>query len=78
MILFGAALHDGHYKYIRYLQPGVPEELYDLKSDPEELTNLAQDTKQRQTLDRLRRSTVEELHRTEATYIDDLPQLPTD
>ena len=73
-----AALNDGRYKYIRYLQPGVPEELYDLHADPEELTNLAQDTKQRQTLDRLRSSALEELHRTEADYIGELPKLPND
>lgn len=29
-----AFLNDGQYKYIRYLHPGIPEELYDLHSDP--------------------------------------------
>ena len=37
---YTAVVHDG-WKYIRYLKPGVPEELYDLGSDPEELKNLA-------------------------------------
>ena len=37
---YTAVVHGG-WKYIRYLQPGVPEELYDLAADPEELKNLA-------------------------------------
>ena len=34
-------LRDGHYKYIHYV--GHEPELYDLNSDPEEMTNLAAD-----------------------------------
>ena len=41
---YTAVVHDG-WKYIRYLQPGVPEELYDLATDPEELKNLIGDAK---------------------------------
>jgi arylsulfatase A-like enzyme len=70
-----AALNDGRLKYIRYLKPGVPEELYDLKADPEELQNLATNPAHRVDLERLRKVAVEELHRTEADYADSLPPL---
>jgi arylsulfatase A-like enzyme len=67
-----AALNDGRFKYIRYLKPGVPEELYDLKADPEELHNLATEVAHRADLERLRATAVAELHRTEAGYADAL------
>jgi arylsulfatase A-like enzyme len=53
-------------KYIRYLQPGVPEELYDLDSDPGELNNLFGDERHAQQLDRLREALAAELKRTNA------------
>src|SRR5262249_21768643 len=39
------AVVQGGWKYVRYLQPGVPDEMYDLTTDPEELKNLAGDAK---------------------------------
>jgi arylsulfatase A-like enzyme len=62
---YTAIVYDG-WKYIRYLQPGVPEELYDLGADPEELKNLAAEPKQTKRLDRLRKSLAAELKRTAA------------
>jgi len=40
------AIHDGRYKYARYFDQGLPEEyeLYDMKNDPLELHNLANDS----------------------------------
>ncbi len=67
-----AALNDGRFKYIRYLKSGVPEELYDLKADPEELHNLASEVAHQADLERLRTSAVAELHRTEAGYAEAL------
>lgn len=59
---YTAVVHDG-WKYIRYLQPGVPEELYHLDADPEELKNRAGDAER---LSRLRDALAEELKRTSA------------
>lgn len=70
-----AALNDGRYKYVRYLKPDVPEDLYDLISDPEKLTNLAESKHEQPALIRMRQMTVNELIRTEANYIDLLPSL---
>lgn len=60
------AVVQGGWKYIRYLQPGVPEELYDLGSDPEELKNLAADANHAERLGRLRDALRGELQRTRA------------
>ena len=68
-----AALNDGRYKYIRYLTPGETEELYDLQSDPEELTNLADLPEHQPTLAKLRATAVAELRRTRAGYAEHLP-----
>lgn len=68
-----AALNDGHFKYVRYLTPGETEELYDLKADPEELINLADQPEHRATLKKLRAAALEELRRTKAGYAEDLP-----
>lgn len=62
---YTALVLDG-WKYIRYLQPGVPDELYDLSTDPDELKNLATDQKHAGQLERLRKSLAEELKRTQA------------
>jgi arylsulfatase A-like enzyme len=35
------AIVQGGWKYVRYLQPGVPDEVYDLNTDPNEMKNLA-------------------------------------
>src|SRR5262249_42877509 len=62
---YAAVVHDG-WKYIRYLQPGVPEELYDLGSDPEELKNLIGEPKHAEQLGRLCKALAAELKRSVA------------
>jgi arylsulfatase A-like enzyme len=62
---YTAVVHEG-WKYIRYLQPGVADELYDLGADPEELKNLIADAKYTKRLDRLRQALAAELKRTAA------------
>ena len=59
---YTAVVHDG-FKYIRYLQPGVPRELYDLGADPEEMKNLAGDAKHAERLARIREALAGELKR---------------
>lgn len=63
------ALRHGPYKYVRYLGAGEPEELYDLKSDPEELTNLAVNSRHRAVRDRLHRMLLQELRRSDAAFL---------
>jgi arylsulfatase A-like enzyme len=65
---YTAVVHDG-WKYIRYLQPGVPEELYNLDADPEELRNLAGESKHAQRLGRLREALAAELKQTAAPAV---------
>jgi arylsulfatase A-like enzyme len=65
---YTAVVHDG-WKYVRYLQPGVPEELYDLGSDPDELRNRAGEPKHAERLGRLREALVAELKRTAAPAV---------
>src|SRR5262249_30997616 len=60
------AVVQDRWKYIRYLQPGVPEELYDLAADPEELKNLSGEPKHEKRLGRLREALASELKRTAA------------
>lgn len=62
---YNAVVQDG-WKYIRYMQPGVKDELYHLSKDPEELTNLAGDEKQGDKLNTLRQALTAELKRTNA------------
>lgn len=66
-------LADGPYKYIRTLIEGETEELYHLRDDPGELTNLAHLPEYRERLLRMREETVAELERTGAGFADDLP-----
>ena len=66
-------LRQGRYKYIRTLVDGEIEELYDLDSDPEELTNLALNQKFAKQLAEFREATVAELHRTGAGMAENLP-----
>ena len=54
------------WKYVRYLKPGVGEELYDLRSDPQELTNRAAAPEQSARLDELRAAMASELRRANA------------
>ncbi|MBL8792308.1 MAG: sulfatase-like hydrolase/transferase [Planctomycetia bacterium] len=63
----------GRQKYIRTLEEGEIEELYDLEKDPEELTNLALDPKWAERLQQLREQTVAELKRTKAPFVGKLP-----
>lgn len=70
---FYAALRQGQYKFIRYLVAGEIEELYDLKADPEELRNLAGDPKRAALLEQLRRAWMDELKRTEAPFVNQMP-----
>ena len=67
------SLRQGRYKYIRTLVEGEIEELYDLESDPEELSNLALKKEYARTLVTLRKATVAELRRTKAGMVDALP-----
>lgn len=69
-----ALLRDGQYKYIRTFVAGEMEELYDLQADPEELTNLALRESHRVQLAELRKKAVQELRRTDAQFVDNLPQ----
>lgn len=71
------SLHDGRYKYIRSLVAGEIEELYDLKNDPEELTNLALEASHRKRLANMRKDTIAELRKSDAGFVDDLPDTAT-
>jgi arylsulfatase A-like enzyme len=66
-------LVEGRHKYIRTLDAGEPEELYDLISDPDELTNLAGQAQHRERLLKMREGTIGELKRTGAKMVDSLP-----
>jgi len=61
-----------HLKYVRPLIDDL-EEMYDLNRDPQELDNLAQKAEHRATVTRLRNSTLAELRRTKAGFVDRLP-----
>ena len=67
------SLTQGRYKYIRTLVENEMEELYDLQSDPEELTNLALNPEFSEKLVQYRQSLVSELRRTDAVMVDHLP-----
>ncbi|MBT3891565.1 MAG: DUF4976 domain-containing protein [Planctomycetaceae bacterium] len=71
------SLREGNYKYIRTLVVNEPEELYDLKHDPDELHNLAFDKKYRSLTRRLRAATIDELRRTDAKMVEHLPAVGT-
>jgi arylsulfatase A-like enzyme len=62
---YTAVVQNG-WKYVRYLQPGVPDELYDLTTDPEELSNVAVEATHDQRLAAMRRALAAELTRTGA------------
>jgi arylsulfatase A-like enzyme len=68
-----ALLRQGKYKYIRTFEPGEVEELYDIASDPEELTNLALSASHRDELRKYRETALAELRRTKAPMVDNLP-----
>ena len=62
------AVRDTQWKYVRYLEPGVGEELYDMQTDPEELVNLAPKAEQASVLAKMRTALDAELKRTEAGF----------
>jgi arylsulfatase A-like enzyme len=64
---------EDRHKYIRTLEAGETEELYDLQADPEELTNLATHPVHRVLLQKLRAAAVAELKRTGAKMVGSLP-----
>jgi arylsulfatase A-like enzyme len=68
-------LRQGKYKYIRTLVEGEIEELYDLEVDPEELTNLALDPKFAKLLSEYRQKLLDELKRTDAAMVENLPRV---
>ncbi len=65
-------LRDRRYKYVRPLIRDL-EELYDLRTDPEELTNLAQKSEHHARLKQMREATIRELRRTKAGFVDRMP-----
>ncbi|PHR97809.1 MAG: sulfatase [Blastopirellula sp.] len=67
----------GRYKYVRTLIEGEIEELYDLNQDDEELTNLAVLPGKQKLLARYRKMAIRELKRTDAGFVDDLPETGT-
>ena len=71
------SLHDGRYKYIRSLVEGEIEELYDLQTDPEELTNLALKKAHSSRLQKMRQQTVAELRSADAGFADSMPAVGT-
>ncbi len=75
---FYVVLRNGPYKYVRYLVEGEMEELYFLKQDPEELTNLALQPEHRQLLSNLRNVTKAELQRLEADFAYKMPATSTE
>ena len=62
---YTAVVKDG-WKYVRYLKPGVGEELYDLRADPRELTNRAANAEQAGRFAELRQAMAAELRRANA------------
>ncbi len=67
------AIRFGKYKYVRTLIAGEMEEIYDVDSDPKELTNLALDPHNQALLADLRQRAVDELRRTDAKFADKMP-----
>lgn len=65
---YDAVVYDG-WKYIHYLKPGVGDELYELKADPEELENRIKDPKAASRLIQLREKMDGELKRINAPEI---------
>lgn len=61
-------VREDRWKLIRYLEAGVGEELYDLKNDPEELTNVIARAENKEVLERLRGLLKAELKRTDAGF----------
>ena len=64
---YAAVVQDG-WKLIHYLKPGTGDELYDLKADPEELTNRIAAPEAKERLAELRVALKAELERTQAGF----------
>ena len=69
------SLRQGRYKYIRTLVENEIEELYDIETDPEELTNLALDAGHAGQLKEFRAGTIAEMRRTGWELVDHLPSV---
>jgi arylsulfatase A-like enzyme len=67
-------MRDGPYKYIRHFDEDTIEELYDLNKDPEELNNLAVDSKWRDLLIKLRTKTSKEIQKKDGDFVQYLPE----
>ena len=67
------SLRTDRYKYIRNLLPGETEELYDMRKDPEELDNLAVQSKHFVLLRKLRKQTIYELQQTDCAFAQTMP-----
>ncbi len=67
-------LHDGRYKYTRYLAENCIEELYDLKTDLDELNNLAVQEKWHKKLADMRLKTLKVFRAKGATFVGILPE----
>ena len=67
------AVRDRRFKYIRNLIPGETEELYDMKKDPGEFTNLAMQDKHLGLLRKLRKQAIAELKKTDCAFADKMP-----
>ena len=66
-------LRKGNYKYVRPLNANDLEELYDLRKDPDELTNIAAKPEHQNRLKSLRAAAIAELRRTGAGFADRMP-----
>ena len=62
------------YKYITTLVPDEIEELYNIEQDPRELNNLALDSAHYERMDQMREMMIEELRRTNAGLVENLPE----
>ena len=67
-------MRDGKYKYIRHFKDNVIEELYNMETDPDELSNLAVSPEHQGLLTKLRTKTVEEFRKKDGEFVDHLPE----
>lgn len=67
-------LRHGDFKYITTLVPDEIEELYDIENDPRELKNLALRRENYELMDRMRSMMEQELRRTNAGLVENLPK----